>query len=563
MRKALKHLSVPEIENIEQAKELKKHKKVPTTLSNIISDKANDNKEFELYRTTLSKVKAIPNDKGLELSDLSLMNPEMDNDSESNEEISKNEESEERDKEREEEERLMEEQRQLEKEINDEIMKSEESGDNDYEINECFNKLKIQEICTALAAMLTIVASLIYHDFNNSVNKDGDKSKIVINGSLIISSLSVLFFIYSSLNRYLVILKLSKASSIVNRNTSFWNKEYWIPFTLESLFALIHPNIFTKGHYFTTPASEFMLSITYEVNDFIVFIVLFRIYVIYRFIISISIFYSSRSSRIAQLIGAKLTRSFAIKCIVQENPFFFLISFSCLSILMLSFMLKVVEGPAYTDERPSNDFRSIENCLWNILVTMTTVGYGDMFPITNLGRIINIFASIVGAFFVALLTLSLQNALAFTSFEEQAYFLRKKLLMENELELRAGRLFKTSFQYCIARKKYRNAVDSGEVDKAKKEMMWKKMENSLFEKIEMGREFKKTVQFYRNNYEPLTEPAILDNKMDGIREGLVEMNETNKDIKKTINETQNIIQECIIRARERKLKKTQNTDSNN
>ena len=168
MRKALKHLSVPAIENIEQAKELKKHKKVPTTLSNIISDKANDNKEFELYRTTLSKVKAIPNDKGLELSDLSLMNPEMDNDSESNEEISKNEESEERDKEREEEERLMEEQRQLEKEINDEIMKSEESGDNDYEINECFNKLKIQEICTALAAMLTIVASLIYHEIGRA-----------------------------------------------------------------------------------------------------------------------------------------------------------------------------------------------------------------------------------------------------------------------------------------------------------------------------------------------------------------------------------------------------------
>ena len=167
MRRALKHISVPAIENIEQAKELKKHKKVPTTLSNIISDKANDNKEFELYRTPLSKVKAIPNDKGLELSDLSLMNPDMDNGSESNE-ISKNEESEERDKEREEEERLMEEQRQLEKEINDEIMKSEDSGDNDYEINECFNKLKIQEICTALAAMLTIVASLIFHDFNNS-----------------------------------------------------------------------------------------------------------------------------------------------------------------------------------------------------------------------------------------------------------------------------------------------------------------------------------------------------------------------------------------------------------
>ena len=59
-------------------------------------------------------------------------------------------------------------------------------------------------------------------------------------------------------------------------------------------------------------------------------------------------------------------------------------------------MLQIIEGPAYNESMGSNDFRTINNCLWNVLVTMTTVGYGDTYPITNLGRIVNIISSIGG-----------------------------------------------------------------------------------------------------------------------------------------------------------------------
>lgn len=349
-------------------------------------------------------------------------------------------------------------------------------------------------------------------------------------------------------------LQLYKASSKVSRRTTFWNREYFPSFLIETLLALIHPNIFCKDIYFTTNKSYYLEEIKYEVNDFLTLVVLARIYVIFRFMISISQFYSPRSSRIAQLIGTKLTRTFAVRCIVKVYPFLFLICFSSLSIVMLSFMLKIIEGPVYSPDKGINDFRSIPNCLWNILVTMTTVGYGDMYPITNLGRIINILASIGGTFFVALLTLSLQNSLTFTSFEEKAYSFRKKLLMEDQLKIHAGRLFKASFLYSLARKKYRVEIQEDDNEKKNKKNR-KIMEEELYHKIEHKRRFKKSVQFYRNNYETLTEADVLDTKMDEFREGLNEMTVNNKKLEQVINKSNDLLQNCLKRigVKEKKL----------
>jgi voltage-gated potassium channel len=47
------------------------------------------------------------------------------------------------------------------------------------------------------------------------------------------------------------------------------------------------------------------------------------------------------------------------------------------------------------DEQP-NKFSSIPGTMWWSVTTLTTVGYGDVFPITGLGRILTAFISILG-----------------------------------------------------------------------------------------------------------------------------------------------------------------------
>jgi hypothetical protein len=54
---------------------------------------------------------------------------------------------------------------------------------------------------------------------------------------------------------------------------------------------------------------------------------------------------------------------------------------------------------AYED---SNKFESIPDGLWWCVVTFTTVGYGDKFPVTWIGRLIAIMMMITGIFFMAM-----------------------------------------------------------------------------------------------------------------------------------------------------------------
>ena len=47
-------------------------------------------------------------------------------------------------------------------------------------------------------------------------------------------------------------------------------------------------------------------------------------------------------------------------------------------------------------------FGTILSSAWLVITTMTTVGYGDCFPITTLGKLVGAFAQISGVIVLAL-----------------------------------------------------------------------------------------------------------------------------------------------------------------
>ena len=63
-------------------------------------------------------------------------------------------------------------------------------------------------------------------------------------------------------------------------------------------------------------------------------------------------------------------------------------------------------------EAQPETFSSIPETMWWSLITLTTVGYGDVSPISPLGKIIGAFTAVMGVFSVALLTGIVANAFA-------------------------------------------------------------------------------------------------------------------------------------------------------
>lgn len=96
-----------------------------------------------------------------------------------------------------------------------------------------------------------------------------------------------------------------------------------------------------------------------------------------------------------------------------------------LVITIFGYAVKVIERPlihAMVTNDPtktSNDLSSYLNAVWCMIVTLTTVGYGDFYPRTLPGRAIIFVICIFGATSVSMMVFSLQTVLALSNAENR------------------------------------------------------------------------------------------------------------------------------------------------
>ena len=88
---------------------------------------------------------------------------------------------------------------------------------------------------------------------------------------------------------------------------------------------------------------------------------------------------------------------FTFKCFYIRNP---LTSVSCQffsTVFVLAYLLRIFEVPYYHKVNEI-EFDEYFNSIWCIIITMTTVGYGDVVPHTPLGKFVNMLTALFGTF---------------------------------------------------------------------------------------------------------------------------------------------------------------------
>ena len=148
---------------------------------------------------------------------------------------------------------------------------------------------------------------------------------------------------------------------------------------------------------------------------------LLKCYFFLRTFMYFSRFNDPRAQRVCQMNGCKATSLFAIKSIIQENPYKLVTLIFLLTAVTSAYAMQVFERPLTTVS--GQDFESYWNSLWLTIVTMTTVGYGDLYPKSFGGRVIGILVCIWGIFITSFFTVTLTNFLSFTPSQNKAYLL--------------------------------------------------------------------------------------------------------------------------------------------
>ncbi|MCC4832446.1 ion transporter [Shewanella sp. 1_MG-2023] len=105
-----------------------------------------------------------------------------------------------------------------------------------------------------------------------------------------------------------------------------------------------------------------------------------------------------RVFRVLKLLRYLSEGNLLLKAMIQARRKVFIFFFSVSLIIMaLSVVMYVVEGPA-------NGFTSIPKSMYWTIVTITTVGYGDITPQTNLGQAIASLTMLIGYSIIAIPT---------------------------------------------------------------------------------------------------------------------------------------------------------------
>ena len=99
---------------------------------------------------------------------------------------------------------------------------------------------------------------------------------------------------------------------------------------------------------------------------------------------------------------------FAMKCFVRSHPGTSVLLLLILTVFILAYLLRIAELP-YGVTVGNITWEPFTDSVWCIIITMTTVGYGDIAPKTIFGRIVAVLAALWGTFLVSILIISVGN----------------------------------------------------------------------------------------------------------------------------------------------------------
>lgn len=329
---------------------------------------------------------------------------------------------------------------------------------------EYFNSITIDEIVSGLFTILTIGNGIIYYETRTCGSKCEvyqDYQEKTEDLSLIFCSVSTLFYILNLIPKYYHYYKLNLVAKYVSVEFNFWKSSLFCTGIAECILSLLHPNLIFKDNYVVTSEKWNLKAIEYNINDFLLLITLLRLVYIIRIMLILSKFYGARSDRICKMFGKQLNLFFTLKCVFIKYSSLILSVISLVVCLCLAYMLKIIEGPnKEIDEADSSVYTNYFNCFWNVFVTITTVGFGDYYPKTFIGRGIIFFAALFGNIIVAMNINFLQAQTDINANERQALLFIERLIEREKMQTIAATYFKANFKYFVFKKKYiRKEVD--------------------------------------------------------------------------------------------------------
>jgi len=292
--------------------------------------------------------------------------------------------------------------------------------------NFAYSQTKIADFLSFYFAMVGVISSLIASEMQNSHDVKDEHG----NGNLetwikvlwIITNVSTIPLMLSIVAKRLLFIRWMKTKKYLTELDNLYNTGIFKRMIFEILMCLVMPYPFFYDYTYKERANEWVEEIDFEWNDFLLcFCIMFRFIYLFRTLLSMSFYTEARAQRVCAIYGCDANYNFALKALMKENPYKVLTVSILTSLLAFSYLLRLFE------RKVDENFSNFTTAMWNMVITMTTIGYGDYYAKSHMGRVIAIIIAFWGVFYVSLFVVALNNMLIFSSPQSKAYMLLSRL----------------------------------------------------------------------------------------------------------------------------------------
>ena len=224
-------------------------------------------------------------------------------------------------------------------------------------------------------------------------------------------------FIYFVVIHYKAVLEVMKLKKQIYHKTTLMQSPLKKAVIIECIFNCIHQ----------PPGPEIILdlkAVNYDyqmaVDYYFIILMFFRLYIWVRIYFNYSIWTSIRAQRVCLMNGFEVDSGFGLKAMMNAEPVNMMVIACLLTILFFGLIVREFEKKMLYPGRTYN-YDYMINSYWCIVLTMTTVGYGEVFPVTLFGRQFTILASIIGNTVMSQVIVTLTNLIELSSEETEAF----------------------------------------------------------------------------------------------------------------------------------------------
>mmetsp|Transcript_48189 Transcript_48189/g.73365 ORF Transcript_48189/g.73365 Transcript_48189/m.73365 type:complete len:441 (-) Transcript_48189:40-1362(-) len=227
----------------------------------------------------------------------------------------------------------------------------------------------------------------------------------------LLGSVLTLILFYLNLRAYSLRFEMLEVSGMTVSGASYVQafvlSGLLTPFLIDAGICLIHPlpfvnytiTMWARGHYYY-----------YSSDSFVCCLMMCRIYLLFpRFIAEVSGMKNERVRLVGLLNHVNVDTGFIFRHLLSNSLTVLLFTFLT-ALLTLSYAMVIFERPL-GDDTNLDDY---ENAMWVIIITMTTVGYGDTYPKSPAGRGVAVIASFYAVVLLALAVNAVTQRLSLT-----------------------------------------------------------------------------------------------------------------------------------------------------